>query len=148
MRACLVAAALLVAVMAVPAAMAGERDRLTAHNKSAMELTVYRTLGVADGGWAPNFETAKWRFVSDFYRPWRKDSLSIAYATVTWKTMDLSRGGSALFGFDLWGGGRWKKLGFSHIARPVFRCDTSVLLNPNGWIDQQIRMVKKVATCQ
>jgi hypothetical protein len=61
--------------------------------------------------------------------------------------MDGSRSGSMLFGFDLWGGGRWKKLAFSQSGRPVFRCDTSVLLNRNGWIDKQIGMIKKIAAC-
>ena len=83
MRGALLAVLLIVAIAAVPAAKAAERDRLTAHDKSAMELIVYRTFGIADGPRAPDFAAAKWRFVSDFYRPWRSGSLSIAYATVT-----------------------------------------------------------------
>lgn len=148
MRGSLLAVALLVAITAVPVATAAERDRLTTRDKSAMELIVYRTIGIADGPLAPNFAAAKWKFVSDFQRPWRKGSLSVAYASVTFKSMDGSRGGSMLFGFDLWGGGKWKKLGFSPTAQAAFRCDASVLLNKNIGAAKQIGMVKKVATCR
>lgn len=119
-------------------------DSLTAHDKAALEILIFKHGDVCvDCEWAPNFAAAKWKFASDFDR--RQGGLDIAYASVRYRSMDKTKTGAWLFGFDAQSA-RWRILERTYGG--AFRCSTDVLVNPFIRIAYQMRMVGKVVRCQ
>jgi hypothetical protein len=71
--------------------------------------------------------------------------VGVAYVVVPFFATEGGKRNAMLFVYD---GGRWKFVARSFDASYRFSCGTNVLVDPSYRIDQQIRVLKRVASCR